>query len=365
MQMCLLKGKPVYSFDILGDNNTIKYQVERDYRSSSNQGLLKCAECGGPVIFKFRNLDKMVPHFAHLNSGDNESCGYGWETEEHIEGKKILLDRMRELYPNIYHQMRYKVKEVNRFADLFFKLDNQQLVMEFQRTELDFRRFEDKIKDYNTLGLNSLWFLSGSREDFSKIHREYNLPFFQRVNLYSVTKPLLFLNTNERTITMMAKLFYKNPGTNEVTMDKMFYKTYPIDEVIVRLDGTIESDFHESYEIEQLNFIKECQEKIELKRKNAPEWKSANTSTLLKKGRRELKPDQRDIYYKSFKMLIDKLLNNYTEKDFEYIQGACYKNITINEIVNELLEKEFYKGNHEATRILYRINDFVEKMDSE
>lgn len=363
--MCLLNGKPIYSFDILGDNGTIKHQVEREYRSSSNQGLLKCPECSGAVIFKFRNLDKMVPHFSHLNSGDNEGCSYGRETEEHIEGKKILLDRMRVLYPNIYHQMRYKVKEVNRFADLFFKLDDQQLIMEFQRTELDFRRFEDKIKDYNSLGINSLWFLSGSREDFSKIHREYNLPFFQRVNLYTITKPLLFLNTNEKTITMMAKLVYRNPRTDEVTMDKMFYKTYPIDEVIIRLDGTIESDFSDSFEVEQQSFIKECQEKIYLKKANNFESKHANITMSLKKGRRELRPDQRDVYYKSLKILVDKLMNNYSEEDFEYIQGACYKNITINEIVNELLEKEFYKGNHEATKILYKINDFVEKMDSE
>ncbi len=33
-------------------------------------------------------------------------------------------------------------------------------------------------------------------------------------------------------------------------MDKMFYKTYPIDEVIIRLDGTIESDFSDSFEVE-------------------------------------------------------------------------------------------------------------------
>ncbi len=95
------------------------------------------------------------------------------------------------------------------------------------------------------------------------------------------------------------------------------------------------------------------------------ESKHANITMSLKKGRRELRPDQRGVYYKSLKILVDKLMNNYSEEDFEYIQGACYKNITINEIVNELLEKEFYKGNHEATKILYKINDFVEKMDSE
>jgi hypothetical protein len=138
---------------------------------------------------------------------------------------------------------------------------------------------------------------------------------------------------------MMAKFVYRNPGTDEVTMDKMFYKTYPIDEVIIRLDGTIESDFSDSFEVEQQSFIKECQEKINLKKVNNFESKHAIITMSLKKGRRELRPDQRGVYYKSLKILVDKLMNNYSEEDLEYIEVACYKNITINEIVNELLEK--------------------------
>ena len=114
MQMCLYEGKPIYSFDILGRNNTIKIEIEKTFRFASKQGLLKCSDCGNQVIFRFNDLEKRKPHFSHLNKGDTEGCSYGKETEEHIEGKKILLNRMRELYPDIYHQIRYKVKSINR-----------------------------------------------------------------------------------------------------------------------------------------------------------------------------------------------------------------------------------------------------------
>lgn len=114
MQTCIYEGRPVYSFDILGINNIIELDIEKTFRSASKQGLLKCSDCGNPVIFRFNDLEKRIPHFAHLNKGNTESCGCGKETEEHIEGKRILLNRMRELYPNIYHQMRYKVKSINR-----------------------------------------------------------------------------------------------------------------------------------------------------------------------------------------------------------------------------------------------------------
>lgn len=239
MQMCLYEGKPIYSFDILGRNNTIKIEIEKTFRFASKQDLLKCSDCGNQVIFRFNDLEKRKPHFSHLNKGDTEGCSYGKETEEHIEGKKILLNRMRELYPDIYHQMRYKVKSINRYADLFFKLEDQQLIIEFQRTDLDFELFEEKTRNYNSINISNLWLLSGRKEDLKNITREYSLTFFQRINLNNTSKPILFLDVENRTITMMAKIIYKDKEENEITMDRIFYKTYPVDNLIIKLDGTI------------------------------------------------------------------------------------------------------------------------------
>lgn len=360
MQMCLYEGKPIYSFDILGKNDTIKIEAEKIFRSASKQGLLKCSDCGNQVIFRFNDLEKRRPHFSHLNKGDTEGCSYGKETEEHIEGKKILLNRMKELYPYIYHQMRYKVKPINRYADLFFQLEDQQLIIEFQRTDIDFKIFEEKIQNYNSININNIWLLSGNKEKLENITREYSLSFFKRVNLNSTSKPVLFLDVENRTITMMAKIIYKE--ANEITMDRMFYKTYPVDNLIIKLDGTIESDFEESYKAERLNFIKKYQEKLDLEKKlhiSKNIDSTRNIEGYKKKDKREIKPELKDIHYKIYRGLVDNLLKNYTEDQFKVISLACNNNTTVHQIVKELLDVKIDKGNIEAKAILDKITEFI------
>lgn len=379
MQMCTYEEKYVYSFDILGINNIINFDIEKGFRSASKKGLLKCSDCGNPVIFRFNDLEKRIPHFAHLNKGNTESCGYGKETEEHIEGKRILLNRMRELYPNIYNQMRYKVKSINRYADLFFQLDDQQLIIEFQRTDLDFQLFEEKSKNYDSINMNNLWLLSGNKEVLKDITREHRLSFFERIHLNIANKPILFLDVENRTITMMAKIVYEDKETKEITMDRIFYKTYPVDNLIIKLDGTIESNFEESYKIERLKFIKEHQEKLELEKKLRMEKSyelerlnlekktsinnkidsTRNIEGYKKKYKSEIKPELRGIHYKVYKIHVDNLLNNYTEDLFEMISLVCNNNITINQIVKELLDAKINEGNMEAKDILNKITEFI------
>ena len=349
------------------------------------------------VIFKFKNLEKRKPHFAHFDQSKTRSCSYGKETEEHIEGKRIILNRMRELYPEIHHQMRYKVKSINRFADLFFQLNDQQLIIEFQRTELDFDIFEEKMRDYVLSNFNSLWLLSGDKEDFENITREHNLTFFQRVNLNAKNRPILFLDVDNRTFTMMVKFEYVIKETKELYMDKLFYKTYPVDDIVINLNGTIESDFEESYRAERINFFKECQERLEIEEKNQinntfssdfEEYNRAEQINLfgergesielvkkrpidknidypkkderhLKKNKSKINPESVDIYYKIYKSLVDKLLSKYEEDLYNDISGACYNNYSIFKIVKKHLEKEISEGSKEAKTILNKIIEFT------
>ena len=362
MQMCLYQGEPIYSFDILGKNNTLKLDIEKTFRSASKQGLLKCSDCGNSVIFKFNDIEKRIPHFAHLNSGNAENCSYGKESEEHIEGKKIVLNRMRELYPNIYHRMRYRVKSINRFSDLYFQLNEQELIVEFQRTALDFNLFEEKSQNYDSIYINNIWLLSGNKEDLKDITREYGLTFFQRINLNKTNKPVLFLDVENRTITMMAKIVFEDKEINEVTMDKIFHKTYPVDDLIINIDGTIESDFEFSYEAVKLNFIEEYQEKLDIEKKLQVDKKMDSTINLekyKKKHKREIRPDLRSISYKIYKGHINTLINNYNNDLFETILLACNNNITVYQIVRELLEEIINTGNNDARTLLNRINDFI------
>ena len=116
MEKCMNGAIPIYAFNIIDENNIINNELEREYRFASKNKLLTCCGCGSPIMFKFKNLDKRKPHFSHYSSSGNEGCSYGKETEEHIEGKKLLLDHMRKFYPNLFYEMRYYIKFINKIG---------------------------------------------------------------------------------------------------------------------------------------------------------------------------------------------------------------------------------------------------------
>ena len=116
MQKCTYKEKNIYAFNVIGKNETINYTLEKEWKKASEANQLICDECGAPVIFRCGKVN--IPHFAHKSEfqGGNP-CSYSNETEEHIEGKKLLLRYMKSLYKDIYAEMRYKLPERKR-ADI-------------------------------------------------------------------------------------------------------------------------------------------------------------------------------------------------------------------------------------------------------
>lgn len=160
----------------------------------------------------------------------------------------------------------------------------------------------------------------------------------------------------------MAKLAFEDKETNEIIMDRMFYKTYPVDNLIINLDGTIESDFDESYKTERLNFIAEYQEKLNLEKKLSIDKNidsTRNTERYKKMYRNEIKPESRSLTYRIYKGHVDKLLQNYTEDQFRMISSVCYNNISIYKIVKEILDEEINKGNIRAKTMLNKITEFI------
>lgn len=104
MEKCKYKGRAIYAFNIVGNNETINYAIEREWRKAGENNELLCDECGAPVIFRYGKIYK--PHFAHKSEFQGVNCcSYSTETEEHIEGKKILLNYMQKLYPDIFGEI--------------------------------------------------------------------------------------------------------------------------------------------------------------------------------------------------------------------------------------------------------------------
>jgi hypothetical protein len=267
MQKCKYNGTPIYAFSVKGKNETVNYSIEKEWKKAGEMNQLTCDECDAPVIFRCGKIN--IPHFAHKSDFQGGNlCGYSNETEEHIEGKKLLLNYMKSLYPDIYAEMRYKLPERKR-ADLYFKfIDGKELIIEFQRQRLSVSYWDNKREFYYKLSLNNIWFLSGKREELEDLIREYQLTFWNRMVLNDSNNTILYLDVEQKQITIIKKVTVIDNDTNELIYDKLFNRTYLLVDIKILPDGGIECDFNESFNVERDKFV---QEYLEQKRRKAEE----------------------------------------------------------------------------------------------
>jgi hypothetical protein len=256
MQKCRYNGTPIYAFNIKGKNETINFTVEKEWKRAGEMNQLICDECEAPVIFRCGKIN--IPHFAHKSDfqGGNP-CNYSDETEEHIVGKKLLLNYMKSLYPDIHAEMRYKLPERKR-ADLYFKfVDGQELIIEFQRQRLSVSYWDSKRDFYYKLGLNNIWFLSGKKEELEDLIREYQLTFWNRMVLNDSNNTILYLDVEQEKITIIKKVTVVDNDTNELIYDKLFNRTYRLTDIKILPNGGIECDFNDSFNAERDKFVQE------------------------------------------------------------------------------------------------------------
>ncbi|NNU78178.1 competence protein CoiA family protein [Clostridium estertheticum] len=246
MQKCRFNGKGIYAFNVVGKNETINYIIEKEWKKAGEKNELLCDECEAPVIFRCGKINK--PHFAHKSDfqGGNP-CAYSDETEEHIQGKKLLLNYMKELYPDVEAEMRHKLPE-RKSADLYFKFtDNQELVIEFQRQRLSVNYWDNKREFYGKLGLNNIWFLSGKKEELNELIREYQLSFWNRMVLNDSDNRILFLDVERKEVTIISKIIVIDDETNDIVYDNLYNKTYSLFSIKVLPTGEIDCDFDDVY----------------------------------------------------------------------------------------------------------------------
>ncbi|GKU24075.1 hypothetical protein CFOLD11_09010 [Clostridium folliculivorans] len=282
MQKCRYNGTPIYAFNVKGKNETINYSIEKQWKKAGEMNELICDECEASVIFRCGKVN--IPHFAHKSDfqGGNP-CSYSDETEEHIEGKKLLLNYMKLLYPDIYAEVRYKLPERKR-ADLYFKFeDGQELIIEFQRQRLSVSYWDNKREFYKKLGLNNIWFLSGKKEDLEELIREYQLTFWNRMILNDSNNTILYLDVEQKQITIIKKVTVIDNDTNELIYDKLFNRTYGLTDIKILPDGSIECDFNASFNTERDKFV---QEYLENKRREAEERERLRIELEEKKKKR-------------------------------------------------------------------------------
>jgi competence CoiA-like predicted nuclease len=253
LQKCRLNGEPVYAFKVINENEIMDVQYEKRLRKASEEGTLKCEDCGSDAIFRFGKVK--IPHFAHKSEMLGGGCEYSRESEEHILGKKLLLDLMLKHYPDAEYEVRYRFAN-KKWADLFIKFNNKvELVIEFQRSLNSIQYWESKKEFYKEISLNNLWIVAGKREEFEEIVREYGFMFHHRLILNDNNNKLYILDIENRELLIASKIEIKDDLSNEVIMDKIFFRTYGLNTIKILPDGTIDCNFDSEYVKEKETFV--------------------------------------------------------------------------------------------------------------
>lgn len=317
MQKCRLNGEAVYAFKVMDENDVVNVEYEKMLRRASEQGELKCEDCGADIVFKFG--DVKIPHFSHKNVLVGGGCSYSKESEEHIKGKKLLFDLMIKDYPDIKAEMRCRFSN-GKWADLYFEFnDGQKLAIEFQRKLNSISYWEDKRKFYKSINVKDLWIASGKRDQFENILREYEFMFQHRLFLNDNSNKLLVLDVERKEFLIASKIIVSDKETNKIIMDKIFWRIYSLNDIKILPNGDIECEFDKEFKYEVDIFVQAYLEekhraevKQELRRKEVEE-----------RNRKRIEEQQRryNEEHERLSQFTDQAKNNY-EKINDFSKGG-------------------------------------------
>jgi competence CoiA-like predicted nuclease len=248
-------------------NNIIDYPLKKELKVAGELGKLICEECAHEVILKAG--PEKAPHFAHKRGASSECAykgSYYKETEEHREGKFILYHYFKMKYPGAYINSDHKFDSGNR-SDLYVRFyNNKELVIEFQRTFTKTIDWLQRHDNYKELGITDLWFMAGNKEGLKNLTNEYKMEFFEQMILNEVNeKTAIYFNVFDKEITFIRKMTFDQNG--KIVYEKLYRKTYKLDEIKITPDGKILCPFDEEFNKEKLVFNSACEEDLRSKSK--------------------------------------------------------------------------------------------------
>jgi hypothetical protein len=166
----------------LSDSSVILRQLAKAH-------LLICPEC--KAILFFRNSTQRRAHFYHSK---NSSCSYSYsepETREHENGKVVLMERLKELYPNAEVEIEYRIAETKQRSDVIvLHPDGSRWAFEMQCSGITGASWHNRHRLYSDAGVIDFWVLGYDNFEPKKNY------------LSAIEKKLYYLN----------KLCYLNPS---------------------------------------------------------------------------------------------------------------------------------------------------------
>lgn len=175
-------------------------------------------------------------------------------------------------------EMRYKLTN-RKLEDIYLKFKNgKQLVVEFQIDDVNKLYWEEKVNYLKKLDINSVLIFSKSR-DLDFVNKQSQISYLKRILLKNKNK-VIFLNSENKSITLMPKIEYKN-SEGRILKDKIFSKEFKLDNVKILEDGNIiiNANYEELFNVEKVNFIKRCRKERAIKEEKTKLLNKLNTET--------------------------------------------------------------------------------------
>lgn len=145
--------------------NTID-NLDSDIRKWSDKGIIKCPYCGNKMVF--RNGKIKVKHFSHVHKCSVKYYYYENETNEHMQGKKLLYEWLKK-QDNIDNlKMEAWVPETHQRPDIYFEQNNKRFVVEYQCSPIS-SEYLERHKLYQLAGINDIWILG--TEKYKNSHK--------------------------------------------------------------------------------------------------------------------------------------------------------------------------------------------------
>lgn len=238
--------------------NTIEYSDEQ-IRKWSNKGILKCPVCDSKMIY--RNGEIKIAHFAHEKDSDCEDIYSEPESEEHLNGKKILYEWLKQQEGVENLKLEAWIPETKQRPDLYFEINKKRYVIEFQCTPIA-TEYIQRHRLYELAGITDIWVLGINKYNIeisdNYVFHETRLKAIEKYNYcyLDVNKEVFILTKNNVSEKFKPKNFTINSYT-KYPIKNIYFDTntnnMSIDNEVIEELITKDIQITEKLEIEKRN----------------------------------------------------------------------------------------------------------------
>lgn len=204
-----------------GNRITPALLKKQDLYVLRNQVKFYCPVCKAHVILKIGQ--KMIPHFAHKSVGKCLIIN-GGEGSYHEKGKLLLYNWLKSL--NIDVELEKYIPEINRQPDLFIKINQKRIAIEYQCARIDIEELKNRMNDYKKAGIEQIWILGGNR--FQKIgNQHYKIDEYTRMFIHhfcDLDPVLYYFCSNTKNFIKLHNIYLtsSNRAIAKTTIKKLF-----------------------------------------------------------------------------------------------------------------------------------------------